>query len=659
MLLARPVGPGVVGYYLDGRSPGLWVGAGCADLRLSGQVERVELKRVLEGRHPFDGEFLPRVRRRERRSGWDLVFAAPKSLSLLEAGAGAADPHRSIRAAHRAAVADVLDHIELSGLSVKSGGTRVRTTGAVAAAFEHLTNSEGKPHLHTHLLLANIGHAGDGRWSAVSGSEWWPRRRAVGAMYQLSLRHNLAVAGWDLEWRLRPDGLADIADVGRAAIRAASRGGGLSPTGTHTVTTVESDRTVDDRPRSTTSGPELHSRRLQSVVETRLAAAASTFCMQHAVVALAASYPGGLTAQAAWSWAEDFCRASVPATSAPRVRYSTPLAVRADQRLEALMAERAPEVTVLAGIAGRTLLFSHASRIASLAETSQEDRERLAVRTRDRSDAIRWRTLAGIDSADASSRVDVLFVDQADRWPTPQLLALLDSNRCCRIVFMEGGTLPRLSIAASAGLERAGDRLGRLAPVPSSTLGQAAGDLIRSWADMSASGHAPLLVGLGLEEAEALNAAARSVAVVRGHVAGPELTAAGRDYRSGDRVIALRRCDGVSRGALGTVKDLDARRKALRVAWDHEAHRSKPSLLEGGAASSLGHGYATTARLAVRTGAPLLLLGPPEALGRGQARVVDSAMAPPILDRVMPGRRLDPVTLEPAEREPAGRVMPL
>ena len=150
------------------------------------------------------------------------MFAAPKSVSIL---ASRSDHGADYVEAHSAAVSSVLRHIEMRLLTVRAStapGGQMAAQGAIAAAFAHRINAAAEPHLHTHILLANLGRGHDGRWRAVSGSQWKVARSALEALYQLELRYQIATAGLGNQWRLRSDGFADVALVPRAAVRAAS-----------------------------------------------------------------------------------------------------------------------------------------------------------------------------------------------------------------------------------------------------------------------------------------------------------------------------------------------------------------------------------------------------------------------------------------------------
>jgi conjugative relaxase-like TrwC/TraI family protein len=198
-----------------GESPGVWAGRGPADLGLAGPVDGPDLADVLAGRDPSGERTLRRTAGTRPVSGFDLVFAAPKSVSVLHLLA-----HRELGAAtgdaHRAAVADALGYLEGSGLGVRRSerGTvhHLATTGAVAADFVHRTSRALDPHLHTHLVVANVARGVDGRWSALDSRRLFLHRRATRSVYDASLRHHLARSA-GVSWRRAPSGGWEVAGV--------------------------------------------------------------------------------------------------------------------------------------------------------------------------------------------------------------------------------------------------------------------------------------------------------------------------------------------------------------------------------------------------------------------------------------------------------------
>ena len=62
------------------------------------------------------------------------------------------------------------------------------TSGALAAVFTHGVSRNGDPHLHSHVVLANLVHGGDGRWSACDRRGIDAHRMAASAVYEAHLR---------------------------------------------------------------------------------------------------------------------------------------------------------------------------------------------------------------------------------------------------------------------------------------------------------------------------------------------------------------------------------------------------------------------------------------------------------------------------------------
>ncbi|MCU4186944.1 relaxase domain-containing protein [Acidiferrimicrobium sp. IK] len=221
-----PLTVGAAAYFLDGPEPGVWAGGSAPSLGLRGPVDARPLRRVLAGRHPTGGP-LPGLRSvPHRRAGWDLTFAAPKSLSLVAALANAGD-RGLVTAAHRSAVDDAVRWLAARGARVRRRGRVDVAEGFVLARYDHSRSDGGDPHLHSHVLLVNVALAG-GRWSALSSSPLWPAMRPLGGVYRLALRARLREAGLDFRWRpvdpANPDnaGLLDVEGVPAPAVAAAS-----------------------------------------------------------------------------------------------------------------------------------------------------------------------------------------------------------------------------------------------------------------------------------------------------------------------------------------------------------------------------------------------------------------------------------------------------
>jgi conjugative relaxase-like TrwC/TraI family protein len=200
-------------YYLGhGEATGVWLGSGLADLGLDGEVDAGDLRAVVGGRDPATAAQLAAKNRRV--AGYDLCFRAPKSVSVLF-GLGAAEVGGVVRDCHDEAVAAALGYLERAAGWTRRGkdGLRPqRSSRFIAAAFRHRTSREGDPHLHTHVVTANMVHNPDGTWTTLDGRVVYRHAKAAGCVYEAELRRLLSVR-LGFEWGPVSDGIGDIAGV--------------------------------------------------------------------------------------------------------------------------------------------------------------------------------------------------------------------------------------------------------------------------------------------------------------------------------------------------------------------------------------------------------------------------------------------------------------
>ena len=243
----RSVAGGLDDYYAGrGEAPGVWVGAGAASLDLTGELGTGDLSRIIAGVDPKTGRRLRRhakprtitVQRLDPTTGrevalaqelkpvagFDLVFSAPKSVSLIHAlGNDAA--RRAVADAHEEAWRAALAYIETEAAVVRSGKAgvvREHAMGIVAAAYTHRTSRAQDPQLHTHVVLANVAAGSDGKWRALDGTPILQTYRlAAGYLYQAHLRHRLT-ATLGVRWTPITKGLAEIAGFAVPVLEAFS-----------------------------------------------------------------------------------------------------------------------------------------------------------------------------------------------------------------------------------------------------------------------------------------------------------------------------------------------------------------------------------------------------------------------------------------------------
>jgi len=220
------VAPGPEAYYSgSGEKPGTWVGRGCADLDLSGEVTEEALGAVLGGKDPATGDWLVTGKAASpgRLGGYDLTFSAPKGVSLL-ASLSKQQVAATVRGSHDAAVIEALAYLEDHATWARRGHNGLRTeatSGMLAAAFRHRTSRADDPQLHTHVVVANLVHGNDGRWSAIWGKPIYAQARTAGFVYQAALRANLTQS-LGIEWSPVRQGMGEPAGFSAAQLSAFS-----------------------------------------------------------------------------------------------------------------------------------------------------------------------------------------------------------------------------------------------------------------------------------------------------------------------------------------------------------------------------------------------------------------------------------------------------
>ncbi len=205
------VATGIDEYYRGvGEAPGRWLGTAAAQLGVAGEVTPGDLESIWAGERPGYGERLGRFPNRQV-TGFDLTFRAPKSVSLL-AGLGDPDTAGVVRAAHDAAVDAAFGYVQREAArsrTGKNGVHQIDVGGLVAAAFRHRTSRSGDPHLHTHVLVANMAEGTDGVWRTLDARWLYLYSATAGHLYEAQLRHELTER-LGVEWGEVTNGIADI-----------------------------------------------------------------------------------------------------------------------------------------------------------------------------------------------------------------------------------------------------------------------------------------------------------------------------------------------------------------------------------------------------------------------------------------------------------------
>jgi conjugative relaxase-like TrwC/TraI family protein len=182
---------------------GQWVGAAAVRLGLDGTVDEARFGALLHGRHPETGHQLRGTR--ASVMAYDLTFSAPKSASVLF-GLGGPEVARQVRDGHSEAVRGALEYMDSRAITAQrreAEGGVIATSGLAGGAFTHGVNRNVDPHLHTHVVMANLVHGEDGRWSALDQRALWAHQRAAAAVYEAHLRAELT-GRLGLRWTQSP-----------------------------------------------------------------------------------------------------------------------------------------------------------------------------------------------------------------------------------------------------------------------------------------------------------------------------------------------------------------------------------------------------------------------------------------------------------------------
>ena len=239
MLSVAKLARGREGYYLatlaSGREQtggliepdGRWLGGAAAALGLSGTVEGAALRALFSGVDPTTGELLAHRHARVRVAAYDCTYSTPKSVSLLHA-LGPKEVRDHVRAGHEEAAGAALGYLERRGARVRRSPSRgeptesVPASGFVAAAFLHRTSRAPDPHLHSHVLVANLAQGPDGRWSALDGRGIYLELGAARDLYETQLRSELT-RRLGVSWRELQGSWADLGGIDPNVVRAFSR----------------------------------------------------------------------------------------------------------------------------------------------------------------------------------------------------------------------------------------------------------------------------------------------------------------------------------------------------------------------------------------------------------------------------------------------------
>lgn len=200
-------------YYLKEQAQGentFWHGKLAIDAGLLGKpVEQKTLEAVLSGKL---GEETIKGKRDDHKSGFDLTFSAPKSISVLALAGG----DTRLIDAHNHAVKLTLSQLEkdvAQVTSINEEGVRefTNTENMAFAVVRHKTSRENDPQMHSHVLTANMTRDKEGQLRTLascikqqggvingSGERIYNFQKYYTALYQSHLAKDAQALGFQM-----------------------------------------------------------------------------------------------------------------------------------------------------------------------------------------------------------------------------------------------------------------------------------------------------------------------------------------------------------------------------------------------------------------------------------------------------------------------------
>ncbi|WP_420430391.1 MobF family relaxase [Kordiimonas sp.] len=187
-------------YYIDSDTVQLafWEGKLAKRRRLSSGITK----------KTFDAQLAKNTANKNQRKtvlGYDIVFSAPKSVSVL----ALAFEDEEIRNSHREAVKAALAFIEGNCLQYRKFQASEKkqvlanADNCLFAVFEHHENRALDPQLHSHSFLFQQTVDKSGRTRALETHRLFKHKMAAGIIYQAELARNIHQLGYQTQWCMR------------------------------------------------------------------------------------------------------------------------------------------------------------------------------------------------------------------------------------------------------------------------------------------------------------------------------------------------------------------------------------------------------------------------------------------------------------------------
>ncbi len=138
---------------------------------------------------------------KEHRAGIDLVFSAPKSVSIVALHLG----DEAVIDAHNQAVIKALDYVEKNLIQYREFDPiakdvfKVKSDNMVVGTFVHSTSRSNDPQLHTHSVILNITKINKKQFKAISNELIFNNQKLINNIYQNELALNIQNLGYKID----------------------------------------------------------------------------------------------------------------------------------------------------------------------------------------------------------------------------------------------------------------------------------------------------------------------------------------------------------------------------------------------------------------------------------------------------------------------------
>ncbi len=201
----------------------LWQGSLAQELSLTGAVKAEDFKALLAGHDTKSDKILVQAGvNKEHRAGIDLVFSAPKSVSIVALHLG----DEAVIDAHNQAVIKALDYVEKNLIQYREFDPiakdvfKVKSDNMVVGTFVHSTSRSNDPQLHTHSVILNITKINKKQFKAISNELIFNNQKLINNIYQNELALNIQNLGYKID---NYDNKFEIAGVDEEAIKTFSK----------------------------------------------------------------------------------------------------------------------------------------------------------------------------------------------------------------------------------------------------------------------------------------------------------------------------------------------------------------------------------------------------------------------------------------------------